>query len=25
VFADALHPGSDVRVVRSDLLPLGDD
>jgi len=24
VFADALHPGSDVRVVRSELLPLGD-
>lgn len=24
VFADALHPGSDVRVVRSDLLPLDD-
>ena len=23
VFADALHPGSDVRVVRNELLPLG--
>lgn len=24
VFADALHPGSDLRVVRTELVPLGD-
>jgi hypothetical protein len=24
IFADRLHPGSDVRVVRSELLPLDE-
>lgn len=24
VFADVLHPGSDVRVIRSELLPIAD-